>query len=157
MDHGSPRGRTAAEPSHTALSGSGCHPAVTVARRDGVWAGWAYAHDEGPNQERPDRMSFSDDPRRAAMPRPKDRVLSTETVGDPEADDPKAAGQEGAAAGAVAGALVGGPIGAVAGAVVGGAAGTAGETADEPADERRHDTAAHDRDHRLTADKEDRR
>ena len=87
-------------------------------------------------------MSFSDDPRRAAMPRPKDRVLSTESVGDPEADDPEAAGHEGAAAGAVLGTLVGGPIGAVAGAVVGGAAGSAGETVDEPADKRRHDVAA---------------
>jgi uncharacterized protein YcfJ len=86
-------------------------------------------------------MSFSDDPRRAAMPRPKDRVLSTETVGDPESDDPEAAGQEGAAAGAVLGTVVGGPIGAVAGAVIGGAAGSAGETVDEPADERRHDVA----------------
>ena len=102
-------------------------------------------------------MSFSDDPRRAAMPRPKDRVLSTETVGDPEADDPQAAGHEGAAAGAVVGALVGGPIGAIAGAAVGGAAGSAGETADEPADGRRHDAAAHDRDRDPTDDKEDRR
>lgn len=105
-------------------------------------------------------MSFSDDPRRAAMPRPKDRVLSTETVGDPEADDPEAAGHEGAAAGAVVGALVGGPIGAVAGAALGGAAGTAGtaaETVDEPADERRHDAAAHDRDQDPTDDKEGRR
>lgn len=87
-------------------------------------------------------MSFSDDPRRAAMPRPKDRVLSTETVGDPEADDPEAAGHEGAAAGAVLGTVVGGPIGAAAGAVIGGAAGSAGETVDEPAHERRHDHTA---------------
>ena len=69
-------------------------------------------------------MSFSDDPRRAAMPRPKDRVLSTETVGDPDSDDPEAAGHEGAAAGAVLGTVVGGPIGAVAGAVIGSAAGS---------------------------------
>lgn len=86
-------------------------------------------------------MSFSDDPRRAAMPRPRDRVLSTESIGDPEADDPEAAGQEGAAAGAVLGTFVGGPIGAVAGAVIGGAAGSAGETVDQPAAERRHDAA----------------
>jgi hypothetical protein len=84
-------------------------------------------------------MSFSDDPRRAAMPRPKDRVLSTETVGDREADDPEAAGQEGAAAGAVLGTVVGGPIGAIAGAVIGGAAGSAGEAVDSPAEKRRHD------------------
>ena len=90
-------------------------------------------------------MSFSDDPRRAAMPRPKDRVLSTETVGDPEADDPEAAGQEGAAAGAVLGTVVGGPIGAVAGAVIGGAAGTTGETVDAPADERRNDAVESNR------------
>ena len=89
-------------------------------------------------------MSFSDDPRRAAMPRPKDRVLSTETRGDPDADDPEAAGQEGAAAGAVLGTIVGGPIGAVAGAVIGGAAGGAGEAVDRPAAERREDAAAHD-------------
>ncbi len=87
-------------------------------------------------------MSFSDDPRRASMPRPKDRVLSTETVGDPEADDPEAAGQEGAASGAVLGTVVGGPIGAIAGAVIGGAAGSAGETVDDPAHERRSDATA---------------
>jgi hypothetical protein len=84
-------------------------------------------------------MSFSDDPRRASMPRPKDRVLTTETVGDPDADDPEAAGQEGAATGAVLGTLIGGPIGAAAGAVIGGAAGSAGETVDAPAGERRLD------------------
>jgi uncharacterized protein YcfJ len=89
-------------------------------------------------------MSFSDDPRRAAMPRPKDRVLSTETIGDPDADDPEAAGQEGAAAGAVLGTVVGGPIGAVAGAVIGGAAGGAGEAVDQQAAERRHDAAVPD-------------
>jgi hypothetical protein len=81
------------------------------------------------------RMSYADDPRRAALPRPKDRVLSTETVGDPDADDPEAAGQEGAAVGAVLGTLVGGPIGAAAGAAVGGAAGSAGETVDDRADD----------------------
>ncbi len=84
-------------------------------------------------------MSFSDDPRRASMPRPKDRVPTTETVGDPDADDPAAAGHEGAAAGAVLGTLVGGPIGAVAGAAIGGAAGGVGEKADAPAEERRLD------------------
>lgn len=86
-------------------------------------------------------MSFSDDPRRASMPRPKDRVPTTETVGDPDADDPEAAGHEGAAAGAVLGTLVGGPIGAVAGAAIGGAAGGVGEQADAPAEERRSDDA----------------
>lgn len=89
-------------------------------------------------------MSFSDDPRRAAMPRPKDRVLSTETTGDREADDPEAAGQEGAAAGAVLGTIVGGPIGALAGAVIGGVAGSAGEAVDRPAAERRHDATVAD-------------
>lgn len=88
------------------------------------------------------------------MPRPKDRVLTTEAVGDPDADDPDAAGQEGAAAGAVLGTVVGGPIGAVAGAVIGGAAGSAGETVDEPADERRHDPAAPDPEQPLAHDKE---
>lgn len=97
-------------------------------------------------------MSFSDDPRRAAMPRPKDRLLSSETTGDPEADDPEAAGQEGAATGAVLGTVVGGPIGAAAGAVIGGAAGSAGEAVDQEADKRRQDTAVpedhqSDRDH----------
>jgi phage tail tape-measure protein len=99
-------------------------------------------------------MSFSDDPRRAAMPRPKDRVLSTETVGDPEADDPEAAGQEGAAAGAVLGTVIAGPIGAVAGAAIGGAAGATGETVDDPADERRHDAHASHRDESVAADQE---
>lgn len=99
-------------------------------------------------------MSFSDDPRRAAMPRPKDRVLSTETVGDPDADDPEAAGQEGAAAGAVLGAVVGGPIGVVAGAVIGGAAGSAGETVDDAAAERRHDAAALQHARHATNDEE---
>ncbi len=94
-------------------------------------------------------MSFSDDPRRAAMARPRDRLLSSETTGsettgDPEADDPEAAGQEGAAAGAVLGTVVGGPIGAVAGAVIGGAAGSAGEAVDPPADKRRQDPAVPD-------------
>ena len=88
------------------------------------------------------------------MARPKDRVLSTETVGDPDANDPAAAGQEGAAAGAVLGALAGGPIGAVAGAGIGGAAGSAGETVDSSADGRRHDNAAADRTASVADDEE---
>lgn len=100
-------------------------------------------------------MSFSDDPRRAAMPRPKDRVLSTETVGDPDADDPEAAGHEGAAAGTVVGALVGGPIGAVAGAALGAAAGTAGEAIDPPTDQPPEDEMARGNDQITTDDKED--
>jgi hypothetical protein len=78
------------------------------------------------------------------MPGPTgDAPLSTESVGDPDAVDPSAPTQGGAAAGAVLGTLVAGPIGLVAGAAAGAVAGSAagaGRDDDlEPADAERID------------------
>lgn len=66
---------------------------------------------------------------------PSGTAPTTESVGDPEADDTGSGAEEGAAAGALVGAGVGGPVGLAAGAIVGGAAGAAGEAAD-PNDDR---------------------
>ena len=57
------------------------------------------------------------------MPGPTGHAQSTELVGDPDADDPAAEAEGGAATGAVLGTVVGGPIGLVAGAALGAAAG----------------------------------
>jgi len=57
-----------------------------------------------------------------------------ETIGDPHADDPEAASQEGAAAGAIVGTAVAGPVGLAVGAVAGAMAGAAGESADATED-----------------------
>ena len=59
---------------------------------------------------------------------------TTESVGDPEEDNPQSAAEEGAAAGGALGAAVAGPFGLAAGAIAGAAVGTAGEVADGPQD-----------------------
>lgn len=55
---------------------------------------------------------------------------TTESVGDPEADNAKSAAEEGAAMGGLVGAAVAGPFGLAAGAVAGAVLGGAGEAAD---------------------------
>jgi len=59
---------------------------------------------------------------------------TTESIGDPEAEDEGSAAEEGAAAGSLVGAAVAGPFGLAAGAAVGAAVGGAGEAADANAD-----------------------
>ena len=65
---------------------------------------------------------------------PTGKAPTTESVGDPEADDLESGAEGGAASGALLGTAVGGPIGAIVGGVIGGAAGAAGEAADSDAD-----------------------
>lgn len=59
---------------------------------------------------------------------------TTESVGDPEADDPRSGAEEGAAMGGLAGAAVAGPIGLAAGAAAGAIVGGVGEVADPNVD-----------------------
>ena len=59
---------------------------------------------------------------------------TTESVGDPEADEPRSGAEEGAAAGGLVGTAVAGPFGLAAGAAVGAIAGAAGEAADPDVD-----------------------
>jgi hypothetical protein len=86
------------------------------------------------------------------MPGPSGSApVSTESIGDPDAGDPTAAIEGGAATGAVIGALVGGPIGLAAGAAVGAAAGTASTpgrddpSADDPGGRRPRPSASEPR------------
>lgn len=61
----------------------------------------------------------------------KDRVQSTEEVGDPDDGSAEAAAEKGAAGGALLGVAVAGPLGAVVGGAVGAAAGGAKGSTDE--------------------------
>ena len=84
----------------------------------------------------------NDDVRREApsVPGPMGEApLTTESIGDPDAGDPTAAVEGGAATGAVLGTIVAGPIGLAAGAALGAAAGAAGAPGrtDEAADDAR--------------------
>lgn len=65
---------------------------------------------------------------------PTGRAPSTESRGDPEADDLDASAEKGAAAGGLVGLAIGGPLGAGVGAAIGGAAGAAGEAGDSDLD-----------------------
>lgn len=59
---------------------------------------------------------------------------TTESAGDPEADEPRSGAEEGAAAGGLVGTAVAGPFGLAAGAAAGAIAGAAGEAADPETD-----------------------
>ncbi len=65
---------------------------------------------------------------------PTGAAASTESVGDPDAHDPVAAGEGGAAAGAVLGTVVGGPIGMLVGGALGAAAGGAAGPSEDDGD-----------------------
>jgi hypothetical protein len=92
---------------------------------------------------------------------------TTESVGDPEADNAKSAAEEGAAMGGLVGAAVAGPFGLAAGAVAGAVLGGAGEAADPHLDvgyERRTEGTgpvdpiyAYDRGSRVADDDDDTR
>lgn len=90
---------------------------------------------------------------------------TTESLGDPEADDTRSGAEEGAAMGGLVGTAVAGPIGLAAGAVAGAAVGGAGEVADPQVNagyERRPEGTgpvdpiyAHDAGSRVAEDEDD--
>lgn len=75
-------------------------------------------------------VALHDAARHQGTPQREEAVRTTETVGDPDAHEPAAAAEGGAATGALIGAVVGGPLGMAAGAGIGGAVAAAGEAVD---------------------------